>query len=115
LKIDPGLYDTASDKWVRNVSPPKKVNASAQKTYEMFTNFLSVRKLIYVVGANGAVVAGNRSRWFGRRGQSEIRPGDTIVVPLGTDRTRPLTFLGNVTQILYQGAIAVAAVRTFDN
>jgi hypothetical protein len=28
---------------------------------------------------------------------------------------RPLTFWGNVTQILYQGAIAVAAVKTFDN
>jgi protein involved in polysaccharide export with SLBB domain len=73
------------------------------------------RKLIYVVRANGAVVAGNRSKWFGRRGQSEILPGDTIVVPLDTDRMRPLTFWGSVTQILYQGAIAVAAVRTFDN
>ena len=73
------------------------------------------RKLIYVVRANGAVVAGSRSKWFGRGGRSEIKPGDTIVVPLDTDRMRPLTFWGNVTQILYQGAIAVAAVRTFDN
>lgn len=73
------------------------------------------RKLIYVVRANGAVVAGNRSKWFGRRGNVQIRPGDTIVVPLDTDRMRPLTFWGNVTQILYQGAIAVAAVKTFDN
>ena len=73
------------------------------------------KKLIYVVRANGAVVAGNRSKWFGRRGNVGIRPGDTIVVPLDTDRMRPLTFWGNVTQILYQGAIAVAAVKTFDN
>jgi len=73
------------------------------------------KKLIYVVRANGAVVAGNRSRWFGRGGRVGIRPGDTIVVPLDTDRMRPLTFWGNVTQILYQGAIAVAAVKTFDN
>lgn len=73
------------------------------------------RKLIYIVRANGAVVAANRSKWFGRRGNVEIRPGDTIVVPLDTDRMRPLTFWGNVTQILYQGAIAVAAVRTFNN
>ncbi|MDH3352506.1 MAG: hypothetical protein OEM51_13255, partial [Gammaproteobacteria bacterium] len=65
--------------------------------------------------ANGAVVAGNRSRWLGRGSNTEIRPGDTIVVPLDTDRMRPLTFWGNVTQILYQGAIAVAAVKTFDN
>ncbi len=72
------------------------------------------KKLIYVVRANGAVVTGNRSRWFGRGKGSEIRPGDTIVVPLEVDRIRPLTFWGNVTQILYQAAIAAAAVKTFD-
>jgi protein involved in polysaccharide export with SLBB domain len=72
------------------------------------------KKLIYVVRASGAVVTGSRSRWFGRNGGSEIRPGDTIVVPLDTDRIRPLTFWTNVTQILYQGAIAVAAIRSFE-
>lgn len=72
-------------------------------------------KLIYVVRASGEVESGNRSRWFSRGSDAEIRPGDTIVVPLATDRIRPLTFWGNVTQILYQGAIAVAAVRTFNN
>ncbi len=71
--------------------------------------------LIYVVRASGAVESGNRSRWFSRGESTDIRPGDTIVVPLDTDRMRPLTFWGNVTQILYQGAIAIAAVRTFDN
>jgi len=73
------------------------------------------KKLIYVVRANGAVVAANRSRWLGRGKKTDIRPGDTIVVPLDTDKMRPLTFWGNVTQILYQGAIAVAAVKTFNN
>ena len=73
------------------------------------------RKLIYVVRASGAVMAGSRSRWFGRSGDTEIRPGDTIVVPLDADRIRPLTFWGSVTQILYQAAIAVAAVQTFGN
>ena len=73
------------------------------------------RKLIYVVRASGAVVTGKRSRWFGRRGDTEIRPGDTIVAPMETDRIRPLTFWTNVTQILYQAAIAVAAIQTFDN
>jgi protein involved in polysaccharide export with SLBB domain len=72
------------------------------------------KKLIYVVRASGAVVAGKRSRWFGRGGGVEIRPGDTIVVPLETDRIRPLTFWTNVTQILYQGAIAVAAIQSFN-
>ena len=73
------------------------------------------KKRIYVVRANGAVIAGNRSRWLGRGNKSDIRPGDTIVVPLDTDRIRPLTFWGSVTQILYQGAIAVAAIKTFNN
>ena len=72
------------------------------------------KKLIYVVRASGAVVAGNRSKWFRRGDGAEIRPGDTIVVPVEIDRIRPLTFWGQVTQILYQGAIAVAAVKTFD-
>jgi hypothetical protein len=44
-----------------------------------------------------------------------MRPGDTIVVPLETDRIRPLTFWTQVTQIIYQGAIAVAAIQSFSN
>ncbi len=72
-------------------------------------------ELVYVVRASGAVVSSGRTRWLGRSEGELIRPGDTIVVPLETDRIRPLTFWGSVTQILYQGAIAIAAVRTFDN
>ncbi len=73
------------------------------------------KKLIYIVRANGAVIAQDRSRWLGRGKRYKIRPGDTIVVPLDTYRVRPLTFWANVTQILYQGAIALAAVKTFNN
>ena len=73
------------------------------------------RKLIYIVRASGAVVTGNRSRWLGRGGQGAIQAGDTIVVPVDTDRVRPIKFWGDVTQILYQAAIAVAAIKTFNN
>ena len=72
------------------------------------------KKRIYVVRANGAVIAGNASRWFGRANRVDIRPGDTIVVPLDADKMRPMTFWTNVTQILYQGAIAVSAIRSFE-
>ena len=72
-------------------------------------------KLIYVVRASGAVVTGKRSRWFGSRGGTEIRAGDTIVAPLETDRIRALTFWTQVTQILYQSALAVAAIQTFSD
>ena len=71
------------------------------------------QKLIYVVRASGAVIAGQGSKWFGRSGGTEIRPGDTIVVPLEIDKIRPLAFWGSVTQILYQSALAVAAIQTF--
>jgi protein involved in polysaccharide export with SLBB domain len=73
------------------------------------------KRRIYVVRASGAVVASSRSRWFGRRQGAELRPGDTIVVPMDTDRIRPITFWTNVTQILYQSALAVAAIQTFSD
>lgn len=73
------------------------------------------KRRIYVVRASGAVITGNQSRWLGRGGRVEIRPGDTIVVPLDADKMRPMTFWTNATQILYQAAIAVSAIRSFEN
>ncbi|MEM7432709.1 MAG: SLBB domain-containing protein [Pseudomonadota bacterium] len=73
------------------------------------------RGMIYVVRASGAVVAGGRSRWFARSDQIEIRPGDTIVVPMEVDRGRSLAIWASVTQILYQVAIAIAAIDSFNN
>jgi len=73
------------------------------------------KRQIYVVRASGMVVPSKRSRWFGRGGSTDIQVGDTIVVPLETDKIRPITFWTQVTQILYQGAIAVAAIQTFSN
>lgn len=73
------------------------------------------KKRIYIVRANGSVVTGKSTRWLGRNNRVDVQPGDTIVVPMDTDKIRPLTFWTNVTQILYQGAIAVAAIKTFGN
>ncbi len=70
------------------------------------------RKRIYVVRANGAVVASGGSRWFRGRG-GRIYPGDTIVVPLDTDRLPQLQQWSAITQIIYNLAIAVAAVNSF--
>lgn len=72
------------------------------------------KKRIYVVRASGDVVGISRSKWLGRRGDIQLRPGDTIVVPLNADKMRPMAFWTGVTQILYQGAISVAAVKTFN-
>jgi protein involved in polysaccharide export with SLBB domain len=65
-------------------------------------------KRIYVVRANGSVQASSGSRWFASDGT--IEPGDTIVVPLDAERMRPLALWTQVTRILYNVAIAVAAV-----
>lgn len=70
-------------------------------------------KRIYVVRANGSVIAESGSLWFRRHGGEDIRPGDTIVVPLDAARIAPLTLWTSVTQIIYNLAIAVAAVNSF--
>ena len=64
---------------------------------------------VYVVRVNGSVVSANSS-WFGRGGQAGIQPGDTIVAPLDTERLPPLPLWQAVTSIIYNVAIAVAAV-----
>ena len=68
-------------------------------------------KRTYVVRADGSVVTAGTG-WFGRNGQ-EMRPGDSIVVPLDSERMRPLPLWVAVTQIIYQMAIAAAAVNSF--
>jgi protein involved in polysaccharide export with SLBB domain len=69
---------------------------------------------IYVVRANGSVVSRGGSRWFQHSASGvEIKPGDTIVVPLDTEHLPALPFWQAVTGILYNVAIAVAAVHSF--
>lgn len=68
-------------------------------------------KRIYVVRANGAVMAGTSSAWFGR-GPESIKPGDTIVVPMDVERLRPLTLWTSISQIAYQFGLAIAAWNT---
>lgn len=70
------------------------------------------RGQIYVVRANGSVVASGGSGWFRRSGSADIKPGDTIVVPLDVEHLPPLPFWQAVTTILYNVAIAVAAVHS---
>ena len=66
---------------------------------------------VYVVRADGSVVANEGSRWFSRGSNVEIRPGDTIVVPINAEQMLPLPFWEAVTGILYNVAIATAAVH----
>ena len=71
------------------------------------------RKRIYVVRANGDVVTGSGSGWFRRSHSVEIRPGDTIVVPLDTERVRALPLWQAVTTIIYNLAIGLVLAHQY--
>jgi protein involved in polysaccharide export with SLBB domain len=70
------------------------------------------RKRIYVVRANGDVVGGGRAGWFRRTQSVDIRPGDSIVVPLDTERVRGLPLWTSVTTIIYNLAVALLAIHS---
>lgn len=67
---------------------------------------------VYVIKANGKVIVPEASSsWFAVNTQrSNIEPGDTIVVPLDSTYKDNLTLWTQVTQIIYQLGVAVAAV-----
>jgi polysaccharide biosynthesis/export protein len=67
-------------------------------------------KHIYVVRADGSIVT-DSGRWFGS--STNMHPGDTVVVPLDAERMRPLPLWIAVTTIIYNLAIAAAAVNSF--
>jgi protein involved in polysaccharide export with SLBB domain len=68
---------------------------------------------IYVVRADGSVVTRGSSRWFSRGANIDMEAGDTVVVPLDTERLPTLPLWQAVTQILYNVAVSVAAVNSF--
>lgn len=66
---------------------------------------------VYVIKANGQVVVPEQKSWFSKGGAEEqIAAGDTIVVPLDSAYKDNLTLWTQVTQIVYQLGVAVAAV-----
>lgn len=71
------------------------------------------RGRVYIVRADGSVVSSEGQGWFRRSGQAAMKPGDTVVVPLDTERMPALPLWQAVTQILYNLAIAAAAVNSF--
>ena len=62
----------------------------------------------YVIQANGAVLMPSRSIWFSS--DSQLQPGDTIVVPLDTEYKDNLTLWSQVTGIIYNTAVAISAI-----
>jgi len=64
---------------------------------------------IYIIKANGAVVLPQDGHWFGSR--TDIKPGDTIVVPLDTEYQETLSLWTQVTGIIYNSAVAFSAIK----
>jgi len=65
---------------------------------------------IYVVRADGSVDTPGTGYWFGND-LVELKPGDTIVVPVDTDYRDLLSTWTSATQMLYQIGIAVNAIK----
>ncbi|EPW6909378.1 SLBB domain-containing protein [Vibrio parahaemolyticus] len=65
---------------------------------------------IFVVRADGSVYKPTSGYWFGNN-HEELKPGDTIVVPIDTDYRDALSTWTAATQILYQTGVAINALK----
>lgn len=65
---------------------------------------------IYIISANGRIKMMEGSNWFSDNDSSKLRPGDTIVVPLDSEYMNNLELWNNVTQIIYNSAVALRAI-----
>ena len=70
---------------------------------------------IYLVKADGSIISPSdiSTNGFFRAGSSSLSPGDTIVVPLEVAPFSQLRATTEITQIIYQMALAAAAVNSF--
>jgi polysaccharide export outer membrane protein len=70
---------------------------------------------IYLIKADGSIVSPSllSGGSFFRRASSELQPGDAIVVPLEVQPFSGIRATTEITQIIYQMAVAAAAVASF--
>jgi polysaccharide export outer membrane protein len=67
---------------------------------------------MYIVRANGTVQTLETSWWRFSGASNQIQPGDTIVVPVNTQYKERLASWREITQIVYQSLVSVAAVAS---
>ncbi|OUS31484.1 hypothetical protein A9Q99_02640 [Gammaproteobacteria bacterium 45_16_T64] len=65
---------------------------------------------IYIIRANGQVAAVDNG-WF-IKNNTEVGPGDTVIVPYDVYSVSPMVYWSGVSQILFQLATTVAALNT---
>jgi polysaccharide export outer membrane protein len=65
---------------------------------------------IYIISSNGSIKMVEGSNWFSGGGSSALKAGDSIVVPLDSEYMNSLTLWTTATTIMYNTAVAVAAI-----
>jgi protein involved in polysaccharide export with SLBB domain len=68
---------------------------------------------IYLIKSNGSILAPSEISPGFFRSSSSLMPGDTIVVPLQIQPFNSIRATTEITQIIYQMALAAAAVNSF--
>jgi protein involved in polysaccharide export with SLBB domain len=71
---------------------------------------------IYLIRVDGSMVSPTQlssSRFFRGSSSKELQPGDSIVVPLEVKPFSGIRATNEITQIIYQMALAAAAVNSF--
>ena len=80
------------------------------------TNEFADLEAIYLMKADGTILLSNEianSGGFFRGSKSQIQPGDAIVVPVKLQPFNAVRASTEITQIIYQMALAAAAVNSF--
>ena len=88
----------------RRFGPPEVTKVGSLGTGTHFVILTTIDK-------DGNVVPPGGNGWFRRSGDVRMEPGDTVVVPLNAEHIPPLPLWQAVTQILYNVAISVLAIR----
>lgn len=65
---------------------------------------------VYIIKANGTVELVGNDSWFSSKAEDKMAAGDTIVVPLDSGYMTNLTLWSTATQIIYNTAVALAAI-----
>lgn len=65
---------------------------------------------IYIIAANGSIKMMHSGNWFTSDAGENLKPGDTIVVPLDAEYMNNLALWTSVTSIIYNSAVAIAAI-----
>ena len=65
---------------------------------------------IYIISANGSIKMMESGNWFSSDAGDSLKSGDTIVVPLDAEYMNNLALWTSVTGIIYNSAVAIAAI-----